>query len=183
MVMDGQNCERRWAAEMRSTQAGCGDAYVRFLTDVAVSFRKFAAADLRRFGIQPQDVEDVLQDILLAIHLKRHTWRPDHPLLPWLRAIIRHKCVDFVRRRRRRGELPIEYFPDIFPALPPEPDMSASVQKVLGDLPRRQRQVIEELALGGTSVADAAIKLKMSRGAVYVAFHRALASLTAKLER
>jgi RNA polymerase sigma-70 factor (ECF subfamily) len=57
------------------------------------------------------------------------------------------------------------------------------VEQLLGSLPRRQREVVEELALSGTSVADTALKLKMSRGAVYVAFHRALAALTTRLER
>ena len=92
-----QDREQQWAADMRAAQAGSGEAYIRLLNSVSTSFRQFAALDLRRFGLQPSDVEDVLQEILLAIHLKRHTWRPDHPFAPWLRAITRHKLVDFVR--------------------------------------------------------------------------------------
>jgi RNA polymerase sigma-70 factor (ECF subfamily) len=168
---------------MRAAQAGSSEAYVRLLSRISASFREFAAFDLRRFGLQRDDVEDVLQEILLAIHLKRHTWRADHPFMPWLRAITRHKLVDFVRRRSRRGELPIEDFPDAFSVPPAEPDMSAPLQELVGGLPRRQREVVQELALSGNSVADTAVKLKMSRAAVYVAFHRALAALAAKLER
>lgn len=167
---------------MQAAQAGSSDAYVRLLTDISGTFREFAGGDVRRFGLQRSDCDDVLQEILLAIHLKRHTWRPDHPFIPWLRAITRHKLIDFVRRRRRRGELPIEDFPDVFPAPRPEPDVSGPLQRLLRELPKRQREVVEELAVSGTSVADTAAKLKMSRGAVYVAFHRALASLTSKLE-
>jgi RNA polymerase sigma-70 factor (ECF subfamily) len=178
-----QDREQQWASDMRAAQAGCRVAYARLLTGVSGSFRQFAAADLRRFSLQPQDMEDVLQEILLAIHLKRHTWRADRPILPWLRAITRHKLVDFVRRRSRRGALPLDSFPDIFPAPAAEPDILAPIQQFVGELPRRQREVLEELALAGASVADTAVKLKMSRGAVYVAFHRALGALTAKLER
>jgi RNA polymerase sigma-70 factor (ECF subfamily) len=178
-----QDREQRWAADMRAAQAGSSVAYVRLLTDVSTSFRQFAATDLRRFGLQSVDVEDVLQEILLAIHLKRHTWRPDHPFAPWLRAITRHKLVDFVRRRSRRSELPIDDFPDVSPVQPVEPGLAVPLGQLLGDLPRRQREVIEELALSGSSVTDTASKLKMSRGAVYVAFHRALAALTARFER
>ena len=180
--MDLRNCEHQWAADMRAAQAGSKGAYARLLTAVSTSFRHFAATDLRRFGLQPQDVEDVLQEILLAIHLKRHTWRADHPFIPWLRAISRHKLIDFVRRRRRRSELPIEDFPDISPVQPADPAFSEPLHQLLDDLLRRQREVVEELALSGTSVADTAVKLKMSRGAVYVAFHRALAALTTKFE-
>ena len=178
-----QDREQQWAADMRAAQAGSGEAYIHLLESVSTSFRQFAALDLRRFGLQPSDVEDVLQEILLAIHLKRHTWRADHPFTPWLRAIIRHKLVDFARRRHRRGELPLEDFPDLRPVAPVEPSFSAPLRHLLGDLPRRQRQVVEELGLGGASVADTAMKLKMSRGAVYVAFHRGLAALSARFER
>ena len=81
------------------------------------------------------------------------------------------------------GELPLEDFPDIHPVAPVEPSFSAPLRRLLGDLPRRQREVVEELGLGGASVADTAMKLKMSRGAVYVAFHRGLAALSARFER
>src|SRR5690348_16115179 len=108
--MDTLAREESWAADMRLAQAGSREAYLRLLGAVSASFRQFAAADLRRFGLQSQDGEDVLQEILLAIHLKRHTWRADRPFLPWLRAITRHKLVDFIRRRSRRNELPIDDF-------------------------------------------------------------------------
>jgi RNA polymerase sigma-70 factor (ECF subfamily) len=91
--------------------------------------------------------------------------------------------VDFARRCSRRGELPIESFPDIFPAPPEATDVLAPVQQLVGELPQRQREVMQELALAGASVAETAVKLKMSRGAVYTAFHRALSALTAKLDR
>ena len=86
-------------------------------------------------------------------------------------------------RRSRRSELPIDDFPDISPVQAVEPGLAVPLGQLLGDLPRRQREVIEELALSGTSVTDTASKLKMSRGAVYVAFNRALATLTARFER
>ena len=164
---------------MRAAQAGCSASYVRLLTDISDAFRQVAGADLRRYGLQQSDGDDVLQDVLLAIHLKRHTWRPDHPFLPWLRAIARHKILDFVRRRSRRDETSIEPFAEVFAAPEPQPDNSIQVQRMLGELPRRQREVVEQLAVGGASVADAASKLKMSRGAVYVSFHRGLATLSA----
>jgi RNA polymerase sigma-70 factor (ECF subfamily) len=181
--MDVHDFEQQSAADMRAAQAGCRIAYTRLLTAVSASFRRIAAAEIRRLGLTPHDADDVLQEILLAVHLKRHTWRPDRPFTPWLRAIARHKAVDFVRRRRR-AERSIEDFPDVFAAPAPEPGLEATnIERLLVALPRRQRAVIEEVALGGASVAEAASKLQMSHGAVYVAFHRALATLRAALER
>ena len=174
--------EEQWAADMRAAQAGSREAYHRLLNGISASFRQLASADLRRLRLQGQDVEDVLQDVLLAVHLKRHTWRPDHPFMPWLRAIARHKMVDFVRRRARHSELPIEDFPNLSPVPPVEPAMAVSLNRILDGLPRRQRQVVEELGVAGASVADTAAKLNMSPGAVYVAFHRGLAKLMARVQ-
>lgn len=176
-----QDREHQWAADMRAAQAGSGDAYVRLLNDISASFRQFAGHDLRRYGLQLSDSEDVLQEILLAVHVKRHTWRQDHPFIPWLRAITRHKLIDFVRRRGRRGEVPIEDFADIFAAPEAEPEHPVSITQFIADLPERQRHVVQELALGGASVAETASKLKMSRNAVYVAYHRAVMALSARL--
>ena len=55
-----------------------------------------------RAGVGDADVEDAVQETLLAIHLKRHTWDPEQPLAPWVYAIARHKVVDALRRRGRR---------------------------------------------------------------------------------
>lgn len=175
--------EQQLAADMRSAQSGCRVAYARLLGAISASFPTLAAAELRRFGLTSHDADDVLQEVLLAVHLKRHTWRPDRPFTPWLRAIVRHKVVDFVRRRGRRAERTIEDLPDIFAAPSAEPRVEgANIERLLVGLPSRQRAVIEEVALGGASVAETASKLQMSHGAVYVAFHRALAKLRAALE-
>jgi RNA polymerase sigma-70 factor (ECF subfamily) len=79
--------------------------------------------------------------------------------------------------------LPIDDFPDVFPAPQPEADLTGPLQQAVMDLPRRQREVIEELAMAGASVAATAVKLRISPGAVYVAFHRALETISAKVDR
>jgi RNA polymerase sigma-70 factor, ECF subfamily len=165
---------------MRAAQQGCADAYIRLLNEVATSLRQVAAGDLKRFGLQGCDAEDVVQETLLAIHLKRHTWQDDRPFLPWLRAIVRHKAVDFVRRRGRKIEVPVEQVADTLPAPATAPDLSAPLERFLEELPQRQRQVVESLAVNGASVRETALKLNMSHGAVYVAFHRGLAALSLK---
>src|SRR5260370_7892508 len=172
-----QDREQLWAADMRAAQAGSGEAYIRLLDSVSTSFRQFAALDLRRFGLQAADVEDGLKDILLAIPLKGHTWGTDHPFAPWLRAIIRHKLVDFVRRRRRRGELPLDDFPDIRPVAPVEPSFSTPLRHLLGDLPRRPREVVEELGLGAPSLAATPTTLHISRHPLSLPFHPSLPPL------
>jgi RNA polymerase sigma-70 factor, ECF subfamily len=165
---------------MRAAQRGCAESYVRLLNDIAASFRQVAATDLRKSGLQASDADDVIQETLLAIHLKRHTWRDDRPFLPWLRAIVRHKLVDVVRRRHRRSEVPIEDVADRLAAPASGPDLSVPLERFLRELPRRQRDVVEALAVSGASVGETADKLNMTRGAVYVAFHRGIAALATR---
>ena len=65
--------EQRWAAAMRAANRGCAQSYDRLLHEVAAALRIVAAQGLRR-GLSTGDVEDVVQECLIAIHLKRHTW-------------------------------------------------------------------------------------------------------------
>ena len=67
-------------------------------------------------GSAPDVCEDIVQETLLAIHQKRHTWREDMAVRPWLYAIVRYKVVDAFRARGRRVQLPIDDFADVLPA-------------------------------------------------------------------
>jgi RNA polymerase sigma-70 factor, ECF subfamily len=172
--------EQKWASDMRAAQQGCAESYMRLLNEIAGSLRQVAAADLRRFGLQASDTEDIVQETLLAIHLKRHTWQGDRPFLPWLRAIARHKALDFVRRRGRKAEVPVDDVADSLPAPASAPDLAEPLERFLEELPQRQRQVVQSLAVDGASVPETAVKFNMTHGAVYVAFHRGLAALAVK---
>ena len=172
--------EEAWASAMRSANRGDADAYAHLLSDVARALRRVIASDSIRLGLGGSDVEDVLQDALLAIHLKRHTWDESRPLVPWLRAIARYKVLDHARRNKRRVTVPVEDLAEFLPGPEPEPALPGSASRFLDMLPRRQREVVEALALNGMSVRDAAQRLRMSEGAVRVALHRGLAALAAK---
>src|ERR671912_715085 len=94
------------------------DALVPLVTAVARTC-------LRRNGRDMSDLEDVVQESFLAIHLKRHLWDPSRPLVPWVRAIVVNKTIDNMRRRGRRVVVPIEPFENILSVEAPEPDLRA----------------------------------------------------------
>ena len=52
-----------------------------------------------------------------------------------------------------------------------------------GGVPARQRDVLQSIAVESASIKDTAAKFSMSEGAVRVALHRGLTSLTAKLRQ
>ncbi len=173
--------ELEWANWMRAANAGDQAAYARLLASLAPTLRALARRSLTRTRLE-FDTEDIVQETLLAIHLKRHTWDETRPIGPWVRAILHYKLVDGARRRGFRAEVPVEYFSQVLAAPTPDPERSvASVERYLDELPERQKDVVRSLALDGASVRDTASRLQTSEGNVRVALHRGLAALAAKI--
>jgi RNA polymerase sigma-70 factor (ECF subfamily) len=173
--------EADWTDWMRAANAGDTAAYDRLLRDLAAAFRPLVRRGLARAGRPVADAEDVVQDMLLAVHVKRHTWDATQPLGPWVRAVARHKLIDALRRRGGRFDLPIEDFSETLAAEEAEhPVAERDVQRHLNGLPARQRDVVRAVAVDGASISETADRLKMTQVAVRVALHRGLAALAAK---
>ena len=129
----------------------------------------------------PFDAEDIVQEVLLAIHLKRHTWDPGRPIGPWIAAIARNKAIDTLRRRGRHIEIPIEEVIDHLPAEQAVGSADAQdLDRMMGTLNGRQRDIIRSISLSGASIREVADRLEMTEGAVRVALHRALKALAAR---
>ncbi len=171
-----------WTGLMRSAMTGDGAAYRRLLNAITPVLRAAARRGLTRAGQSPDQAEDIVQDILLAVHLKRHTWDAAAPFAPWLFAIARNKLIDALRRRGRRVFVNIDDFAETLPEEPKAERVSpAEIAAQLGTLPARQREVLQSIAVESASIKDTAEKFAMSEGAVRVALHRALTSLAARL--
>jgi RNA polymerase sigma-70 factor (ECF subfamily) len=128
--------------------------------------------------------EDVVQEVLLAIHLKRHTWDPRAPVRPWLYAITRYKVVDAFRSRGRKIDLPIEDFAEVLVAeADADPTEAADMDKMIGMLDDRSARIVRKIGLEGASIAETGAALTMNEGAVRVALHRALKTLAILRER
>lgn len=163
---------------MRAGLAGDSAAYRGLLLALTPVLRAMAKAGLQRAGAGNADAEDVVQEILLAIHLKRQTWMSDQPFTPWLNAIARHKLIDCLRRRGRRGETPIDDLIEMLPDNSEQAETSpAELTRLVDRLEGKSHAVVRAVSLDGASVRDTAEKLGMSEGAVRVALHRGLRKL------
>ncbi len=118
-MSDGRSDEK-WAVMMRAAIAGDEAVYRRLLEELARSIRAMARGAFSRARSGDADVEDVVQETLLAIHLKRDTWDGGLRLAPWVGAIARHKIIDAMRRRGAHRFQPIEDFETVLAA--PEPE-------------------------------------------------------------
>ena len=89
---------------MRAANRGDAHAYRNLLREAQPGAARVRAARILALWPLPiEDVEDIVQETLLAMHLKRHTWIENRPLLPWVRAIAHNKLVDHLRRSGRGG--------------------------------------------------------------------------------
>lgn len=176
--MDGRD-EIELAQLMRAALAGDGKAYDFFLRDVAGLVRSFARRKVQE-GI---DAEDIVQETLLAIHMKRHTWRHDAPVTPWIYAIARHKLVDAYRRRRRRVEIETGETPETSAQSKTESVSDREIGVALDALAPGQRSAVAAICVDGRSIGEAAKHLGMSEAAVRVALHRGLTAIAKRFGR
>ena len=167
-----------WSGLMARGQDGDAAAYIRLLKSITPFLRTLAAQRHR----DPSDIEDAVQDILLAVHSIRHTYDPARPFGPWLVAIANRRLIDRLRQqgRKRARETPLTDEHDRVAAPCVNAD-GASVQHELNGaidrLPLRQRQAILLLKLREMSLKEAALVSGMTVAALKVATHRALKSL------
>lgn len=171
-----------WGSLLASANTGDSRAYAAFLRTITPVLRGVVRA--KGGGLGEAVCEDVLQEVLLAVHLKRHTWQEGAPVRPWLYAIARYKVVDAFRARGGRVEVPIEDFDEVFAAeAGPDPTEGADMAKMIGLLDDRSGRIVRMIGIEGASTAEAGQALNMTEGAVRVALHRAFKTLASLRER
>lgn len=130
------------------------------------------------------DIEDLVQETLLAIHAKRATFDPRQPFGPWCYAVARYKMIDHLRREGRRPTAPLEDAGDVAgPSTTEDGVMRRDLRRLLARLPLRQRQLIEDTRLAGYSMAEAAERRGVTEGAAKVSVHRGLKVVSEEVQR
>ncbi len=162
-------------------QAGDDAAYAHALQHMATRLRGYLR---RRMQSLPDDVEDLVQETLLALHIQRGTHDASLPVSHWVLAIARHKLVDLWRRRGRQDALhdPLDEMDDS--DMPQAADAGTARRdlfKLLQQLPEAQRMAIVLTKIDGLSVAEAALRTGASESAIKVQVHRGLKRLAENL--
>nr|WP_279609290.1 sigma-70 family RNA polymerase sigma factor [Burkholderia gladioli] len=156
-------------------------AYRDFLVELTRLLRVRLRAKLRR---SDEDLEDLLQEVLIAVHHGLSTFRPEVPLTAWISAIVRYKVADHHRGRYRWDALhtPLDDDGELFVEAADEAvDARRDLRQLLATLPKGQRVPIEHTRLLGMSVAETASATGLSESAVKVGVHRGLKALAARI--
>jgi RNA polymerase sigma-70 factor (ECF subfamily) len=157
--------------------SGDAQTYHAFLKALSAHLRAFLRG---RLSGLPDEVEDLVQETLLAVHNQRHTYDAGQPLTAWVHAIARYKLIDLLRRRAKREALnePLEDEMEVFAQSETEAaDTRRDLGRLLERLPDRQRLPIIHMKLEGLSVVEVARMTGMSESAVKVGVHRGLKAL------
>jgi RNA polymerase sigma-70 factor (ECF subfamily) len=161
---------------MVAAQAGQAAPYRRLLVELRPWLSRYFARRL-----PPAAVEDAVQDTLIAIHAKRHTYDPERPFGPWLAGIARYKWIDRLRAASRHAA-------DELPETLSTPDHEAAVTSatalagLLAMLKPAQAEVIRLVKLDGLSIEDASARTGQSAALVKVNIHRGLGRLSRIVE-
>lgn len=172
-LLGGSSPGRAWGALMASAQAGDAVAYRRLLGELGGWLHRYYARRLPHAMI-----DDAVQDTLLAIHQKRHTYDPARPFEPWLAAIARYKWIDRLRALRAA---PTESLRDDIPLADHEDAVTSawSLDRLLAELKPAQSAAIRLVKLQGLSIEEAAARTGQSMSLVKVNIHRGLGRLAA----
>ena len=169
--------EDEWGALMAAAQGGHGGAYRRLLDEVRVWLIRYYTRRL-----PPGAVDDAVQETLIAIHEKRHTYDPARPFRPWLAAVARYKWIDRLRAMGRRAT---EALPDDLAVGDHESAVTSAavLGRLLAELKPAQAEAIRLVKLEGYSVAEASARTGQSGSLIKVNIHRGLARLAAIVQR
>ncbi len=178
--------EESLARAMRDAQAGDATAYRELLEAVRVLMKAYIARILGRMGKSGGGTEDdLVQEVLLAIHQKRHTYDSRELFLPWLFAIARYKAIDFGRREKRKGvSIELSELEEVLSSpVFTENSTSSDLEVLISSLPAKSKGLLQMVKLEGLSIAEAAAKTQMSESAVKVTIHRAMKLLRKNLRK
>jgi len=163
---------------MLASLNGSAVSYRTLLERLSSRLRAYYKGKLARVGRGATEAEDLVQEVLLAIHLKRHTYDTGEPFTPWVHTIARYKLIDYLRRTRSAASVPIDEGTQVMA----QDDNAAAgsshdVRKLLRRLPEKVRCSIECVKLEGRTVAEAAVRCDISESGVKINIHRGLRAL------
>ena len=120
--------------------------------------------------------EDVVQECFADLYLHRSAYRPDFSFSTFLGALVRHKSIDMLRRRKRQP-VPSDELPEAPGGETPESlcirrEIYTNLYRALYDLPEEQRKMLLLFAVHGMDYREIAKSLNKSIPQVKTGLHR-----------
>jgi RNA polymerase sigma-70 factor (ECF subfamily) len=177
--MDVSSAELELRPLMIAGLNGDGAAHKALLAKLSGHLRAYFKGRLTRIGRGPVDAEDLVQEVLIAIHTHRHTYDPAQLFTPWAYAIARFKFLDYLRRTKASmKDVSIEHAEEVMAGDDAvDVESTLDLERLMANLSSKARRAIQYVKLDGLSVSEAAQRCGMSESAVKVSVHRGLRAL------
>ena len=158
---------------------GHAESHASLLRALVPLLRAFYRRRVRFCG--DDDIEDLVQETLIAVHTRRATFDRDRLFTAWLFSIARYKMIDQFRRARRT--IPIEGLEDMLVTEGFEASSNAriDVDDLLAGLPPKQARAIRATRIEGATIAEAASLAGIGESDVKISVHRGLKALSRKI--
>jgi len=128
-----------------------------------------------------EEVEDLVQETLIAIHTRRSTYDRNLPFTAWLYAIARHRMIDHYRGQKKALSIDAVEFSLADNSFEVALDAKLDIENLLATLPLKQAHVIRGTRIEGLSIAEAAARAGIGESDVKVSVHRGLKALTSRI--
>lgn len=163
---------------------GDAAAYNALLARLSGHLRAYFNGRLARIGRGPAEAEDLLQEVLIAMHTRRHTYDMSQPLTPWVYGIARYKLLDYLRRTKTSAtQVPIEQAEEVVAhSEHAAVESSHDLNRLMSQISPKTRRIIELVKLKGLSVSETATRCGVSESAVKIAVHRGLKALALRIK-
>lgn len=183
--MDVKASEAELRELMVAGLEGDARAYQALLDKLSSRLRGYFKGHLTRIDRGPVEAEDLVQEVLIAVHVHRDTYDRSQPFTPWAYAIARYKFVDYLRRTKEsRKEAPLDDAEEVIAADDGTAvDSGIDLEALMAKLSPKAREVIRYVKIEGLSVREAAERCSMSESAIKVTVHRGLKALARLMER
>ena len=163
---------------MAAAQDGDKAAANVLLSEVGVWLERYF-----RRRVPQHQIDDLVQEVLIAFYTKRATWDPARPFLPWLAAIARYRWVDHLRKVYKHDGKELMEDDAVEDSEEEVVLARVSLDRLFKQLPDKQAEVIELVKISGLSIREAADKTGQSESLVKVNIHRGLKKLATLVEK
>jgi RNA polymerase sigma-70 factor (ECF subfamily) len=135
----------------------------------------------RYYHFPKEAFDDITQDVLITFHTSHQTFDISRPLLPWINSIIRHKMIDFIRKKDfvvMMSGPDIEILKGSWIIEEESENLdSPDLMKLIESLPPQQYEILKLAKIEGYSSKEIAAELNLSDSNVKVSLHRAIMKL------
>lgn len=173
-----EHVESKLKALFILTMKGDQQAYESFLTLASALVKRYLFF-IGGINLAQENADDLHQEILMSIHMKKHTYRIDKPILPWIYAVTKYRYIDFYRSRKRQPLL-VE-FDDLIKTNHEEVESSISFEDILDFLTPKQKDMLMLVKVEGLTYVEAAESLHMSVPSLKTGIHRIIKAIQKKV--